>query len=92
MCVASCVLSITHAVESQKQTLPGELYYALDGDKFYFASYEEIGSDAKISIFNDDLSIREQFTVNGVTSYEIKTSDDGERKYKVYKSHVCLWN
>jgi len=72
ICIASSVSSITHAVEQPNLfAVPGgELYYALDGDKFYFASLEEIGSDAKITIYNDDLSIKEQFTLKGVVSYE----------------------
>jgi len=90
--VASCVLSITHAVEPQKLTLPGELYYALDGDKRYFASLEEIGSDARITIYNADFSIKEQFTVEGVISYEIKTSEYNGEKYKKYTAGVDIIN
>jgi len=89
ICLASSVLSTTRAVEPQKMlTLSGELYYALDVDKFYLASLEEIGSDAQITIYNDDFSVKEQFTVKGVISYEIEKDDNGKDRYKRYKSGV----
>jgi len=85
ICIASICLSTTRAVEQPNLfNVPGgRLYYAMDGDKFYFASLEEIGSDAQITIYNDDLSIKEQFTVKGVISYEIM-----ENGYQNYKSRV----
>jgi len=93
ICIASICLSTTRAVEPQNLlTLSSSLYYALDGDKRYLATMEEIrvnetSSDALITIYNTDFSIKEQFTIKGAFSYVIKTNDNGT-KSKDWTSEV----
>lgn len=71
--VASLVTVTAQATEPKLvATLSGGLYYAVDGNVMRPATMEEKGSDTTITIFNDDFTVKDQFTLKGVNSYVTK--------------------